>query len=154
MAPRFDSMMEKHLTVMTALQSSGFVPVVTAIKNKCPFTAEALLMDLDADYCAHAHEYSTEEKLIISRSIDICWRKIDELKEAQEELKRLPDDGKHSVADRMPEAGVQLLIYCAENDDSVGGGAAALGEDGKWYWTYDYKLHEECKYPVTHWRYL
>lgn len=154
MDPRLDQKLMKHLSVMAALQSAGFEPVVTAIKNKCPFTAEALLMDLDADYCAHRNEYSTEEKLIISRSIDICWRKIDELKDAQEELKRLPDDGKHSVEDRMPEPGVQLMIYCAENDDSVGGGAAALGEDGKWYWTYDLKLHKECKYEVTHWRYL
>lgn len=64
------------------------------------------------------------------------------------------DDGKHAVVDRMPEPNVMLKIYCAENPDHVGGGAATLGADGKWYWTYNCEIAEECTYPVTHWRYL
>ena len=154
MEPVLDPKLTERLTVMSALKSKGFEPVITAIRNKLPFTAEALLMDLDADYCAHIQEYSTEEKMFIGQAIEICWRKIDEVKDALDELKRLPDDGQHYVGDRMPEAGVQLMIYCEENDDSVGGGAAALGNDGKWYWTRDWKLYQECKYTVTHWRYL
>lgn len=76
-------------------------------------------------------------------------------RDEQPELGRKPYDGKHSVADGdMPEPNIQLCIYCAENSDSVGGGAAALGTDGKWYWTHDWKLNQECKYPVTHWIYL
>ena len=148
------NMSQERLTELTALKSKGFEPVVNAIRNKLPFLAEAMLMDLDADYCAHCDEYSTEEKMAISRAIDICWRKIDEVKDTFEELKRLPDDGRHCVKNRMPEPGVQLMIYCAVNADNVGGGEAALGEDGKWYWTRDYKLYEECKYPVVYWRYL
>lgn len=64
------------------------------------------------------------------------------------------DDGKHSVEDCLPEPNVMLKIYCAENSDHVGGGAATLGKDGKWYWTFDCEIAEECTYPVTHWRYL
>lgn len=64
------------------------------------------------------------------------------------------DDGKHAVTDCLPEPNVMLKIYCAENSDHVGGGAATLGEDGKWYWTFDCEIAEECTYPVTHWRYL
>lgn len=143
------------MRVLNVLQSKGFEPVVSAIREKLPFLAEAILMDLDADYCKHSGEYSTEEKLAIRRAIDECWRRIDLLKDEQPLLKRKPFDGKHSVAKGdMPEPNVQLCIYCAENPDSVGGGAAALGEDGKWYWTFDYKLSQECKYPVTHWIYL
>ena len=65
-----------------------------------------------------------------------------------------PDDGKHAVTDCLPEPEVMLKIYCAENADHVGGGAATLGKDGKWYWTYNCEISEECTYPVTHWRYL
>lgn len=112
-------------------------------------------MDLETDYNANCREYTTEEKQAIRRAINECWRRIDRLKDEQPLLKIKQDDGKHTVSDGdMPEPNVQLFIYCAENADSVGGGAAALGEDGKWYWTFDYKLHQECKYTVTHWSYL
>lgn len=146
---------EQDVKVLDVLKSKGFEPTVTAIREKLPFLAEANLMKLEADYGAHCHEYSTEEKWAISKAIDDCWRRIDELKDEQPELGRKPYDGKHSVADGdMPEPNIQLCIYCAENSDSVGGGAAALGTDGKWYWTHDWKLNQECKYPVTHWIYL
>lgn len=62
-----------------------------------------------------------------------------------------PYDGKHEIADGiMPESNVQLRIQCRE---SVGG-AAALGKDGKWYWTFDMRLDIECEFTVTHWEYL
>lgn len=143
------------MNVLNVLQSKGFEPVVSAIREKLPFLAEANLLELEAIHSACADEYSTEENLAIEAGIEECWKRIDRLKEEQPMLKRRPDDGKHSVADGdMPEPNVQLMIYCAENEDSVGGGAAALGADGKWYWTYDWKLDKECKYTVTHWRYL
>lgn len=145
----------KPVPVMNVLQSKGFEPVVSAIREKLPFLAEGILMELEADYDAHRQEYSTEEKLAISGAINECWIRIDRLKDEQPLLKRKPFDGKHSVEEGdMPKPNVQLMIYCAENEDSVGGGAAALGADGKWYWTYDWKLDKECKYTVTHWRYL
>lgn len=147
--------MEKTVSTLDVLKSKGFEPVVSAIRDKLPFLAEGILMELEADYGAHCQEYSTEEKCAISGAINECWIRIDRLKDEQPLLKRKPFDGKHSVAEGdMPEPNVQLIIYCAENPDSVGGGAAALGEDGKWYWTFDYKLSQECTYPVTHWIYL
>lgn len=143
------------MSVVDVLKSKGFEPVVIAIREKLPFLAEGLLMELEADYAAHFEEYALDENLDISRAIEECWRRIDCLKDEQPLLKIKPYDGKHSVADGdMPEPNVQLYIYLAENADSIGGGAAALGEDGKWYWTFDYKLHQECKYTVTHWCYL
>lgn len=69
-------------------------------------------------------------------------------------LKFLPYDGTHSVEDKMPAPNTMLIIDCAENSDSVGGGAATLGIDGKWYWTYDCEIYEECKYPVARWQYM
>lgn len=69
-------------------------------------------------------------------------------------LKFLPDDGDHNVRDKLPEPNTQLFIRCAENADSVGGGAATYGEDGKWYWSYDYMRSEECVYPVESWSYM
>lgn len=146
---------EQPVKVLDVLKSKGFEPTVTAIREKLPFLAEANLMDLEAIHSACMDEYTPEENAAISAGIEECWRRIDLLKDEQPLLKRKPYDGKHSVADGdMPEPNVQLAIYCAENADSVGGGAAALGEDGKWYWTFNYKLDQECKNPVTHWIYL
>lgn len=62
-----------------------------------------------------------------------------------------PDDGKHAIVDGfMPEPNVQLRIQCKEPI----GGAAALGDDAKWYFTYDMRLDMECEFTVTHWEYL
>lgn len=84
-------------------------------------------------------------------SIDDCFQK----NMNTDSLGFLPDDGKHSIADGdYPKPNIMLLIFCAENFDSVGGGAATFGTDGKWYWTCDCKISEPCKYTVTHWRYL
>lgn len=70
-------------------------------------------------------------------------------------LETMVDDGKHSIADgEYPKPNVLLKIYCAENKDDVGGGVATYGTDRKWYWTYNKRIDEECKYTVTHWRYL
>lgn len=71
-----------------------------------------------------------------------------------ERLSFMPTDGYHSVADCLPEPNVMLIIECADNEDSVGGGAATYGTDGKWYWTYDYEISEECPYPVSRWKYM
>jgi hypothetical protein len=69
-------------------------------------------------------------------------------------LNFLPDDGYHKVSEKLPEPNTLLHIRCAENKDNVGGGAATYGEDGQWYWTYDYMRSEECVYPVTEWSYM
>ena len=69
-------------------------------------------------------------------------------------LKILPNDGCYSVSERMPEPNTQLYIKCAENADSVGGGAATYGDDGKWYWTYDWMRDIPCEFTVTHWCYF
>jgi hypothetical protein len=69
-------------------------------------------------------------------------------------LNFLPNDGVHDVSEKLPEPNTQLYIRCAENADSVGGGAATFGEDGKWYWSYDYMRSEECVYPVERWSYM
>lgn len=65
-------------------------------------------------------------------------------------LKTLPDDGKHNVTEKLPEPNVQLSIDCKEDI----GGAATFGEDGKWYWTYDWQRDAECTFTVESWRYL
>jgi hypothetical protein len=63
----------------------------------------------------------------------------------------MPYDGKHAIADGIvPKPNVQLRIECKEPV----GGAAALGRDGKWYWTFDMRLDVECEFTVTHWEYL
>lgn len=69
-------------------------------------------------------------------------------------VRELPFDGKHSVNDALPEPNVQLYITVDENKDRVGGGAAAFGNDGKWYWTFNGEMTDECKYRVSQWCYL
>jgi hypothetical protein len=69
-------------------------------------------------------------------------------------VKSLPYDGVHLVRDELPEPNVQLCIDLEENEDSVGGGAAALGADGKWYWTFDGEITDDCRYKVKSWQYL
>jgi len=66
----------------------------------------------------------------------------------------MPTDGYHSVAECLPEPNVMLIIECADNEDNVGGGAATYGTDGKWHWTYDYEISEECPYPISRWKYM
>jgi len=65
-------------------------------------------------------------------------------------LKVLPDDGWHLVSEKMPEPNTQLIIECAEPY----GGAATYGDDGKWYWTYDWQRDIPCEFTVTRWCYL
>lgn len=143
------------LSVLSVLQSEGMEPVVKAIRNKLPAIAESLLMDIEADHAAEMYQYTAYENRLIDEAIEECWKQIDRLKDDQPLLKQRPCDGKHSVTDGdMPEPNTLLIIDCAENADSVGGGAAVLGDDGKWYWSHDWKQTEECKYTVTHWCYL
>lgn len=143
------------MDVLTVLKSDGMKPVVEAIREKQPVLAEFLLMEIEADHTATMSEYTADENRYIDAAIEELWKQTERLWDEMHLLKRRPYDGKHSVADGdMPEPGFQLSIYCAPNEDSVGGGAATLGADGKWYWTYDYRLDIECKYQVTHWQYL
>lgn len=65
-------------------------------------------------------------------------------------LKILPYDGEHKVSEKLPEPNVQLSIDCKEPI----GGAATFGEDGKWYWTYDWQRDIECTFTVESWCYL
>jgi len=62
--------------------------------------------------------------------------------------------GYFSTIDKMPDPNVQLSIILEENEDHVGGGAAAFGSDGKWYWTFNEEITEECVYTVKSWCYL
>lgn len=71
--------------------------------------------------------------------------------EYKEILGTKEDDGKHFIKKGdYPEPNIMLMIDCAESI----GGAATYGTDGKWYWTYDYKISEPCEYTVISWRYL
>lgn len=149
-----DMLRNKEYTALAALQSVGLASVINAIRNKYPLLAGELLMDLEVNHARMACDFTIQENEAIEKAIEECWKKIellrDELKESRL-LKRLPDTGKHSVEDGvMPEPNVQLIIDCAEDV----GGAAAYGIDGKWYWTFDWEIKEECKFTVTHWRYL
>ena len=65
-------------------------------------------------------------------------------------LKVLPYDGSHDVSEKIPEPNTQLSIECEESI----GGAATYGDDGKWYWTYDWQRDIPCEFTVTHWCYL
>lgn len=69
-------------------------------------------------------------------------------------VKSLPFDGAHRAQDELPEPNVQLCVIVEENEESIGGGAATLSEDGKWYWTFDGEPTDECKYQVNQWCYL
>ena len=66
-------------TTLAALQSVGMAPVVNAIRNGCPATAEALLMDLEADHVAHWGEYTPEENMAIVNACEECWKRIERL---------------------------------------------------------------------------
>ena len=65
-------------------------------------------------------------------------------------LKVLPYDGKHDVSEKLPIPNTLLCIDCKESI----GGVATLGDDGKWYWSYDYQMDEKCDYTVKNWRYF
>lgn len=75
------------MSVMNVLQSKGFEPVMSAIRDKLPYLAEANLMELEAIHSACADEYSTEENVAIEVDIEICWRKIEMLKTEREGLR-------------------------------------------------------------------
>lgn len=75
------------MSVMNVLQSKGFEPVVSAIRDKLPYLAEANLLELEAIHSACADEYSPEENAAIEAGIEICWRKIEMLKTEREGLR-------------------------------------------------------------------
>ena len=75
------------MSVMNILQSKGFEPVVSAIRDKLPFLAEAKLLELEAIHSACSDEYSADENAAIEAGIEICWRKIEELKTEREGLR-------------------------------------------------------------------
>ena len=72
-----------HETVLAALKSEGLDPVVQAIRNKLPATAEALLMDIEADHSATAGDYTAEENIAIESAIEECWKRIERLYDEQ-----------------------------------------------------------------------
>lgn len=78
---------EKKVTVLTVLQSKGFEPVVSAIKAKLPFLAEANLLEVEMGYAMTADEYSWEENRTIEEAIEECWRRIEKLKTEREDLR-------------------------------------------------------------------
>lgn len=75
------------MIVLNVLQSKGFEPVVSAIRDKLPYLAEANLLELEAIHSACADEYSPEENVAIEAGIEICWRKIEMLKTEREGLR-------------------------------------------------------------------
>lgn len=72
-----------HETVLAALKSEGLEPVVEAIRNKLPATAEALLLDIEADHSATAGDYTAEENIAIESAIEECWKRIERLYDEQ-----------------------------------------------------------------------
>lgn len=70
-------------TTLAALWSPGLRPAVEAIRNKMPATAEALLMDIEADHSATMLEYTGEENYYIDTAIEECWKRVDQLYEEQ-----------------------------------------------------------------------
>ena len=58
------------------------------------------------------------------------------------------------VRQNPPRPDVQVIITVAENKDSVCGGAAMLGSDGVWYWTYNGEKTDKVPYPVIGWSYI
>lgn len=76
-----------NVSVLEVLKSQGFEPVVSAIREKLPYLAEANLLELEAIHSACADEYSGEENVAIEAGIEICWRKIEELKTEREGLR-------------------------------------------------------------------
>lgn len=79
--------MEKRVSTLDVLKSKGFEPVVSAIRDKLPYLAEANLLELEAIHSASANEYSAEENAAIEVGIEICWRKIEMLKTEREGLR-------------------------------------------------------------------
>ena len=78
----------KHTdSLLDVLKSKGFEPVVSAIRDKLPYLAEANLLELEAIHSACADEYSADENVAIEAGIEICWRKIEELKTEREGLR-------------------------------------------------------------------
>lgn len=71
------------LTVLGVLKSEGFEPVVNAIKKKFPATAEALLMEVEADHAATMDQYTTDENRYIEAAIEECWKRVERLYEEQ-----------------------------------------------------------------------
>ena len=65
------------VTVLGVLKSEGFEPVVTAIKQGMPATAEGLLMEIEADSAATMNEYTAEENRCIDMAIEECWKRIE-----------------------------------------------------------------------------
>lgn len=144
-------MYDKNTTKLRDL----LTPVLDALDAKQPFEAQELLEKLEKEFSACCKECCRRTSLLISREIVDCHRRIDNLIEALPLLEERPDDGYHFIADgELPEPNVLLHIRVAENSDSVGGGVAALGSDGNWYWTHDRKLKNRCKYTVVKWCYL
>ena len=74
----------KTVSALEVLKSQGFEPVVSAIRGKYPYLAEANLLELEAIHSACADEYSPEENVAIEAGIEICWRKIEMLKTERE----------------------------------------------------------------------
>ena len=59
-----------------------------------------------------------------------------------------------NVRRNPPRPDIQVIITVAKNADSVGGGAAILGSDGVWYWTYNGEKTDKVPYSVTGWTYI
>ena len=75
------------MSVLNVLKSEGFEPVVSAIKNKLPFLAEANLMELEAVHSVTESQYTTEENQLICLAIEECWKQVERLKTEREDLK-------------------------------------------------------------------
>ena len=70
-------------SVLSVLKSEGMEPVVKAIQNKLPATAEALLMEIEADHAASVQEYTAAENRYIDMAIEECWKRVERLYEEQ-----------------------------------------------------------------------
>lgn len=77
-------MVDQKVSILDVLKSPGFEPVVSAIRGRFPYLAQANLMELEAICSACAEEYSAEENIAIEAAIEECWRRIERLKTERE----------------------------------------------------------------------
>lgn len=73
------------ITVLRVLKSDKFSGIVTAIKNRKISIAELLLMEIEAEFCEDIYLLDSYTANTIKTAIDICWDKIESIKEEEHE---------------------------------------------------------------------
>ena len=77
-----------HEPIMNALKSDGFHPIVSAIQQRCPAVAEAMIREAEIQHQEHESEYTAEENIAIGLAFEECEKRIDRLwREVRGEVK-------------------------------------------------------------------